>query len=85
MRQFVDDRSDPWVAFVAREDGGDYKGAFYLVMRRSGDGGDSVVLTDVRWNSTRTAERTLATMSGVELRRRLRSALGRAGVPASAS
>lgn len=86
MRQFVDDRSDPWVAFVAREDGGDYKGAFYLVMRRAGDGGgDSVALTDVRWNSTRTAERTLATMSGVELRRRLRSALGRAGVPAPVS
>jgi len=86
VRQFVDDRSDPWVAFVAREDGGDYKGAFYLVMRRAGDGGgDSVALTDVRWNSTRTAERTLATMSGVELRRRLRSALGRVGAPASAS
>lgn len=86
MRQFVDDRSDPWVAFVARAEGGDYKGAFYFVMKRAGDGGgDSVALTDVRWNSTRTAERTLATMSDVELRRRLRSALGRAGVSASAS
>ncbi|MDE2981278.1 MAG: hypothetical protein OXU74_08780 [Gemmatimonadota bacterium] len=84
MRQFVDDSSDPWVAFVARAEGGDYKGAYYLVMEPAGgDGGGSVALTDVRWNSTRTAERTLATMSGVELRRRLRSALGRAGRLAS--
>ena len=89
MRQFVDDRGDAWVASVARAGGGDYKGAFHLVMERSGDaggqgdGGGQVALTDVRWNSTRTAERTLATMSGVELRRRLRSAVGRAGVAAA--
>ncbi|MDE2806671.1 MAG: hypothetical protein OXN18_16130 [Gemmatimonadota bacterium] len=85
MRQFVDDSADTWVASVARAEGGDYKGAFYLVMERSGGSGEPVALTDVRWNSTRTAERTLATMSSVELRRRLRSALGRAGVAASAS
>lgn len=86
MRQFLDDSSDTWVASVARAEGGDYKGAYYLVMERAGGSGRGpVALTDVRWNSTRTAERTLATMSGVELRRRLRSALGRAGVAASAS
>lgn len=67
------------MASVARAEGGDYKGAFHLVMKRPGDGGGQIGLTDVCWNSTRTAERTLATMSGVELRRRLRSALGRAG------
>lgn len=85
MRQFVDDSSDAWVASVARAEGGDYKGAYYLVMERAGGSGEPVALTDVRWNSTRTAERTLSTMSGVELRRRLRSALGRAGTAASAS
>lgn len=89
MRQFVDDRGDAWVASVARAEGGDYKGAFHLVMKRPGGGGggcdgEQVSLTDVRWNSTRTAARTLATMSGVELRRRLRSALGRAGVHGAA-
>ena len=67
---------------MARAGGGDYKGAFHLVMKRPGDGGGQIALTDVRWNSTRTAQRTLATMSGVELRRRLRSALGRAGATA---
>ncbi len=68
------------MASVAREEGGDYKGRFYLILE---DGTEEqrepVALTDVRWNSMRTAERTLATMSGVELRRRLRSALGRSG------
>ena len=79
MREFVDDRGDPWVASVAEEDGGDYKGRFYLVLEDAGPDreGRSVALTDVRWNSRRTARRTLDTMSGVELRRRLRSARGR--------
>lgn len=78
MRQFRDHEGNAWVASVAREEGGDYKGRFYLALK-SAAGGDSppVFLTDVRWNSQRTAERTLATMSEVELRRRLRSALGR--------
>jgi len=43
------------------------------------DGGDdhAVALEGVRWNSERTARRTLQTMSEGELRRRLRSAIGR--------
>lgn len=79
MRQFVDDRGDPWVASVASDEGGDYKGRFYLTLESSGGdgGGARVALADVRWNSLKTARRTLATMSGVELRRRLRSARGR--------
>lgn len=79
MRQFLDDRGSPWVASVAEEDGGDYKGRFHLVLEAAGPDprGRVVALTDVRWNSVRTARRTLGTMSGVELRRRLRSALGR--------
>ena len=79
MRQFVDDRGDPWVASVAEQDGGDYKGRFYLMLEGpdTGGGATAVPLADVRWNSLKTARRTLATMSGVELRRRLRSALGR--------
>lgn len=66
------------MASVAREEGGDYKGRFYLIIESEAEGGGAPVsLADVRWNSLRTAERTLATMSGVELRRRLRSARGR--------
>ncbi len=76
------------MASVAREEGGDYKGRFYLLLKSAGEGDSPpVFLTDVRWNSKRTAERTLATMSEVELRRRLRSALGRGrrAVPAGSS
>ncbi len=80
MRQFRDDQGAEWVASVAAEKGGDYKGRFYLIMHRTGaEGGDPVSLVEVRWNSRRTADRTLATMSRVELRRRLRSAVGRSG------
>ena len=79
VRQFRDRDGNPWVASVAREEGGDYKGRFYLILKRAAGGdGPPVVLTDVRWNSRRTADRTLETMSEVELRRRLRSARGRA-------
>ena len=79
MRRFRDHEGNAWVASVAREEGGDYKGRFYFVMDGEGDNeGRRVSLTDVRWNSSRTAKRTLSTMSEVELRRRLRSALGRA-------
>lgn len=80
MRRFRDHEGNAWVATVAREEGGDYKGRFYFVVDGEGSQeGRRVSLTDVRWNSSRTAERTLSTMSEVELRRRLRSALGRAG------
>ena len=100
MRRFVDEQGRSWVASVAQEEGGDYKGRFFLVMecamdRENPGPGDSagrsagvegeaparLPVQDVRWNSAKTAERTLATASDVELRRRLRSALGRAGRP----
>lgn len=76
MREFEDQQGRAWVATVAEKRGADYKGRYHLVMRPD-DGGDAVDLTDVRWNSERTAARTLSTMSVVELRRRLRSARGR--------
>jgi len=81
MREFTDQSGSEWVASVASEDGPDYKGRFYFVLRPKGGDG-AVALVDVRWNSERTAERTLGTMSVVELRRRLRSGLGRRAAPA---
>lgn len=59
----------------------DYKGRYFLVLQPV-DGGangspDELELSEVRWNSQRTAARTIATMSEVELRRRLRQARGR--------
>ncbi len=85
MRQFTDEQGVGWVASVAAEQGGDYKGRYYLVLRRPGaDDEAPVALEDVRWNSWRTAERTMNTMSSAELRRRLRSARGRAQIGAVA-
>lgn len=77
MRDFQDEHGAGWTATVARREGTDYKGAFHLVMTPA-DGGPAVDLQDIRWNNERTAQRTLETMSEVELRRRLRSAVGRA-------
>lgn len=79
MRRFEDEQGQEWTATVARHQGMDYKGAFHLVMTPA-DGSAQVELQDVRWNAERTARRTLETMSVVELRRRLRSARGRAQV-----
>ena len=82
MRDFTDTAGRSWLAAIREEAGTDYKGRFYLVLSpRDASGGDALPLEDVRWNSERTARRTLETMSEVELRRRLRSALGRAGAP----
>ena len=77
MREFLDSDGDGWVATVRSEEGLDFKGRHYLYFHPAGAEDDGLELLDVRWNSPETAERTLATMSGVELRRRLRSALGR--------
>ncbi len=81
MREFTDAQGGRWSASARLDDAkdADYKGRLFLVLEPLDDGGDGALdLRDVRWNSERTAERTIATMSTVELRRRLRSALGRA-------
>ncbi|MDP2958755.1 MAG: hypothetical protein Q8N53_20185 [Longimicrobiales bacterium] len=82
MRDFTDQAGQGWTARVASQSGPDYKGRFHLVMRPASGDADEVALEDVRWNGERTARRTLETMSEAELRRRLRSALGRASEPA---
>lgn len=79
MRKFQDEQGVTWVASCRERSGDDYKGRYWLVMDREGGAEDEgLELADVQWNSSRTAERTLRTMSEVELRRRHRSALGRA-------
>jgi hypothetical protein len=82
LRDFTDVNGQVWHATVHEEHGADYKGRFYLVLSpRDHERHGEVALEDVRWNSKSTARRTLDTMSGVELRRRLRSALGRRRAP----
>ncbi len=86
MREFKDHEGRDWLAGIEKREGLNFKGRYHLVLRpRGGEEGDEVELTDVRWNSEKTARRTLETMSGVELRRRLRSARGRATSPTEVS
>lgn len=80
MRTFEDRDGRSWIASVREEPGTDYKGRYCLVMSPEAEGPE-VELADVRWNSERTARRTLETMSLVELRRRLRWAEGRSASP----
>ncbi len=83
MREFSDREGATWTAAVRSASGPDYKGRHYFVLRPASGEGQEVALSDVRWNSERTAQRTLDTMSVSELRRRLRSARGRSGTPVS--
>jgi hypothetical protein len=81
MREFTDATWPTWIASFREESGPDYKGRLHHGLRAAdGSAGEGLELRDVRWNSERTARRTLSTMSVVELRRRLRSALGRGGL-----
>lgn len=82
MREFEDHDGRIWDASVARRPGTDFKGRYYFVAEPRDRGAEERVrLDDVRWNSEKTALRTLRTMSDVELRRRLRSARGRVTSP----
>lgn len=81
MREFSDTDGRSWIATAATEESTDYKGRYHLVMETA-DGSERVALTDIQWNSERSARRTIDTMSLVELRRRLRSASGRSTVDA---
>jgi hypothetical protein len=77
MREFHDTHGNRWMARVEGREGADYQGRYHLVMEPLDEPGDPVSLDDVRWNSVEYARYTLESSSEVELRRRLRSALGR--------
>jgi hypothetical protein len=81
MREFKDSEGRTWVVSVDGDGGPDYKGRFHMVLTPTDGSEQAASLLDVRWNSERTARRTVETMSVVELRRRLRSAKGRAPSP----
>jgi hypothetical protein len=90
MKVFKDEDGVDWEASVRERPGRDYKGRYYFFLKPvNGEEREGIALVDVRWNSERTAQRTLDTMSAVELRRRLRSARGRgreeSGLAATAS
>jgi len=77
MREFEDAAGRRWHASVREIPGPDYKGRIRLVFEPVDGDGSMVVASDVRWNSERTARRTLETMSRSELEKRLSAAVGR--------
>ncbi len=78
MREFESHDGSRWKASVRQHEGPDYKGRYHFsVWPAGGSEEEAVPLPEIRWNSEKTARRTLESMSDVELRRRLRSALGR--------
>ncbi|TVR63320.1 MAG: hypothetical protein EA422_09595 [Gemmatimonadales bacterium] len=83
VREFRDLEGRRWRAGFTYGESLDYQGRYHLTFE-SGEDDATAELRDVRWNSEHTARLRLESFSDVELRRRLRSALGRSvGVPGS--
>ena len=74
MKHFTDEKGAEWVATALEEDTPRHHGRWYLVLHPADGSGPELMLPEVRWQSRHSAERTLATMSDFELRRRLRMA-----------
>mgnify|MGYP006205459465 CR=1 FL=1 len=81
MKRFTDEQGRDWVATALEEDTPRHHGRWYLVLHPADGSGPELMLPEVRWQSRHSAERTLNTMSGFELLRRLRMASGRHDPP----
>lgn len=81
MKHFKDEQGRGWVATALEEDTARHHGRWYLVIRPEDGTDPELMLPEVRWQSRHSAERTLATMSEFELRRRLRMAARRHDTP----
>lgn len=82
MRQFTDDRGRTWTAAAVEEDTPRHHGRWYLLFQPAGADAPRLSAPEVRWQTLASAERTIATMSMFDLRRRLVSVQRRAGLPA---
>lgn len=78
MRSFIDESGREWVATALEEATPRHHGRWHLALHPANEPERVLTLREVRWQTRATAERTLRTMSEVELRRRLRIALDRA-------
>ncbi|MFW6080083.1 MAG: hypothetical protein ACODAE_10705 [Gemmatimonadota bacterium] len=79
MRIFDDESGRSWAAAADEESTPRHHGRWFLVFHPADSPEDELAMPEVRWQSRETAERTLETMSVVELRRRLRTVRHRAG------
>ena len=84
MRNFTDGHGRTWVADPIEEATPRHHGRWYLVFHPADAAAPQLPAPEVRWQTLATAERTMATMSLFELRRRLATAQRRAGAAAGA-
>jgi len=84
MRSFHDAAGREWLADTVEEDTPRHHGRWYLVFRPADGDGPVLPMPEVRWQTRETAERTIATMSLTELRRRLAAVRARRPVAAGA-
>lgn len=78
MRTFQSETGERWVAGAREEDTPRHHGRWYMILHPESQPDTALPLPEVRWQTRATAERTLATMSLFELRRRLDIARRRA-------
>ncbi|HEX6940864.1 MAG TPA: hypothetical protein VF158_15715 [Longimicrobiales bacterium] len=77
MKSFSDGAGQEWVATAHEEETPRHHGRWFLVFHPAGREDPVLPLPEVRWQTRATAERSIRTMSEVELRRRLRAARAR--------
>jgi len=77
MKSFKDEAGMDWIATAHEEVTPRHHGRWYLVLHPAGDEAGVLALPEIRWQTRETAERSIRTMSTIELLRRLRVARGR--------
>jgi len=85
MKPFQDESGRAWVAGAREEHTPRHHGRWYLVFHPEAEPERVLPMPEVRWQTPRSAARTLATMSEFELRRRLHVLLEREGAEAGAT
>jgi len=71
MKTFADQAGRLWTATAREESTPRHHGRWHLIFQPADGAGPAMSMPEVRWQSRRSAERTLQTMSETELRRRL--------------
>jgi hypothetical protein len=78
MKQFKNSDGEVWIATAREEQTPRHHTRWHLVFHPVNQGEAMLPLPEIRWQTRETAERTLASMSLFELRRRLKVARARA-------
>lgn len=78
MRSFIDGSGREWIVTAREEETPRHHGRWYLIFHPADKAvGQELPLPEVHWQTRETAERTILSLSAVELRRRLRVAVDR--------